>query len=133
MAGKGAFRRADRVAEAIQEEVAELLRLRIKDPRIGFVTITGVEVTADLRHARVFYSVVGDAAAREATQRGLDSAAGFIQSELGRRLKLRFAPTVEFRFDPSIERGARIEQLLKEVRSSGTAGEEREGEDDDAR
>ncbi len=126
----GPFRRADRVAEAIQEEVADLLRLRIKDPRIGFVTITGVEVTADLRHARIFFSVVGDEAARASTQRGLDSAAGFIQGELGRRLRLRFTPTVEFRFDPSIERGARIERLLKEI-ETGPAGE---GEDtDDAR
>ncbi len=126
---KGAFRRADRVAEAIQEEVADLIRMRIKDPRVGFVTITGVEVTPDLRHARIFYSLVGDAAAREATQRGLESAAGFIQGELGRRLRLRFAPVVEFRFDPSLERGARIEQLLKDLRSA-PAGEEREDESD---
>ena len=126
----GPFRRADRVADAIQEEVSDLLRLRIKDPRIGFVTITGVEVTADLRHARIFFSVVGDRAARDATQRGLDSATGFIQGALGRRLRLRFTPTIEFRFDPSIERGARIERLLKEIETR-PAGE---GEDaDDAR
>ncbi len=120
----GPFRRADRVAEAIQEEVADLFRLRIKDPRIGFVTITGVEVTADLRHARIFFSVVGDEAARASTQQGLDSAARFIQGELGRRLRLRLTPTVEFRFDPSIERGARIERLLKEIGTGPAGGEE---------
>lgn len=125
----GPFRRADRIAEAVQEKVADLLRLRIKDPRIGFVTITGVEVSADLRHARVFYSVVGDEAARASTQRGLDSATGFIQGEVGRRLRLRFTPTIEFRFDPSIERGDRIERLLKEIER----GPSEEEETDDAR
>lgn len=114
-----AFRRKDRVADAIKEEVSELLRRGLKDPRIGFVTITDVEVSPDLRHAKVFYSVVGEEADRAATQKGLDSATGFVQSHVGRRLRLRNTPVVEFRYDPSLERGARIERLLRETHESG--------------
>jgi ribosome-binding factor A len=116
MAGnKPGGQRTRRVADAILGEVADLLRRRIKDPRIGFLTLTGVEVTPDLRHAKVFYSVVGDAAQRAATRKGLDSATPFVQGEVGRRLRLRNTPTLEFRFDASLERGQRIEQLLKEA------------------
>jgi ribosome-binding factor A len=111
--------RAQRVADAILEEVADLLRRRVKDPRVGFVTLTGVEVAPDLRHAKVFYSVVGDPAQRRATQKGLDSATPFVQGEVGRRLRLRNTPVVEFRFDESLERGQRIEQLLREAGAQG--------------
>jgi ribosome-binding factor A len=107
------FQRSNRVADAIREEVSALLRRGLKDPRIGFVTITGVEVSGDLRNAKVFYSVVGDPAKRAESQKGLDSATPYVQGEVGRRLRIRNTPILEFRFDPSIERGARIEQLLK--------------------
>ena len=115
--------RAGRVAGAIREEVADLLRRRIKDPRVGFVTLTGVEVSPDLRHARVFYSLVGDPAQRAATQKGLDSATPYVQGEVGRRLRLRNTPALEFHYDASLERGARIEQLLREAQGDDPAGE----------
>lgn len=89
---------------------------RAKDPRIGFVTVTGVEVTPDLRQARVFVSVLGSEAEREQTFEGLASIAGHIRPLVGRRLRLRHAPEITFRHDPTIERAARIEQLLSEVR-----------------
>lgn len=108
------FQRKDRVADAIREEISALLSRGLKDPRIGFVTITDVEVSPDLRQAKVFYSVVGADAERSATQKGLESATGFVQSHVGKRLGLRNTPLIEFRYDASLERGARIEQLLKE-------------------
>lgn len=109
-----AFQRKNRVADAIKEEVSDLLRRGLKDPRVGFVTVTDVEVSPDLRQAKVFYSVVGSEAERAATQKGLESATGFVQSRVGKRLRLRNTPLIEFRYDESLERGARIEKLLKE-------------------
>ncbi|HEX7125984.1 MAG TPA: 30S ribosome-binding factor RbfA [Thermodesulfobacteriota bacterium] len=111
------FQRKHRVADAIKAEVSDLLRRGLKDPRIGFVTVTDVEVSSDLRQARVYYSVVGSPAEREATEKGLQSATGFVQSHVGKRLGLRNTPTLEFRYDPSLEQGARIEQLLREARA----------------
>lgn len=108
------FSRKDRVADAIREEISALLSRGLKDPRIGFVTVTDVEVSPDLRQARVFYSVVGPEADRATTRKGLESATGFIQSHVGKRLGLRNTPLIEFRYDASLERGARIERLLKE-------------------
>lgn len=111
-------RRPDRVAEAIREEVATFLAERVKDPRIqGLVTVTGVDVTRDLRHARVYVSVMGSDSEKAATMEGLASLAGHLRSLLGRSMRLRVAPEIEFRADPSIERAARIESLLAQVRS----------------
>ena len=118
-------RRADRIAEAIREEVATFLSDRVKDPRVkGFVTVTGVEVTADLRHARVFVSVMGSADERQATLEGLDSLATHLRSRLAKLLRLRFAPEIEFRHDPTVERAARIETLLAQLREESPADEE---------
>jgi ribosome-binding factor A len=116
-------RRPDRVAEAIREGVANFLAEGVKDPRIrGFVTVTAVEVTRDLRHATVFVSVMGDDAARKSTFEGLDSVATHLRSLLGRSLRLHSAPEIVFKADESIARATRIEQLLAQVRS------EREGQ-----
>jgi ribosome-binding factor A len=110
-------RRADRVAEAIREEVATFLAEGVKDPRVvGFVTVTGVEVTQDLRHARVFVSVMGTDAERAATFQGLESLAGHLRPLVARRLRLRFAPELEFKADPTVERASRIETLLAQIR-----------------
>ena len=118
-------RRAERVAEAIREEVATFLADRVKDPRVkGFVTVTGVEVTGDLRHARVFVSVMGSADERRATLKGLDSLATHLRSRLAKLLRLRFAPEIEFRHDATVERAARIETLLAQVREETPADEE---------
>ena len=111
-------RRPDRVAEAIREGVANFLSGGVKDPRIrGFVTVTAVEVTRDLRHATVFVSVMGDDAARKSTFEGLDSVATHLRSLLGRSLRLHSAPEIVFKADESIARATRIEQLLAQVRN----------------
>ena len=111
-------RRPDRVAEAIREGVATFLAEGAKDPRIrGFVTVTAVEVTRDLRHATVFVSVMGDDAARKSTFEGLDSVATHLRSVLGRSLRLHSAPEIVFKADESIARATRIEQLLAQVRT----------------
>jgi ribosome-binding factor A len=111
-------RRADRVAEAIREEIATFLTESAKDPRIvGFVTITGVDVTSDLRHAKVFVSVMGTDAEKESTFDGLASTASHLRSRVGRALRLRAAPEIQFREDESVARAARIESLLAGVRT----------------
>lgn len=109
------FKRSEKVAEAIHELVSGLLVKGLKDPRIGFVTITGVEVTDDLHLAKVFFSVVGSDEEREATLKGLNSARGFVRTEVGRSLRMRYAPEIIFRYDQSIQQGDRIESLLKEI------------------
>ena len=106
-------RRAERVGEAVREVIADMLVREIKDPRIGMVTLTTVELTDDLRHAKVFFSCVGDAATRERSLHGLRSAAGFIRAQVTRRLKLRYAPEIIFQFDPSLEAADRLATLLK--------------------
>ena len=104
--------RPHRVAEAIKEELMDLLRNQVKDPGVGFVSIVRVEVSNDLRHARVHYSVLGDEAKKRETAAGMDRAAGFLRSQLAGRLRLRFAPELEFRLDESIEHGVRIAEIL---------------------
>ncbi|HVO27522.1 MAG TPA: 30S ribosome-binding factor RbfA [Candidatus Margulisiibacteriota bacterium] len=110
-------RRADRVAEAVREVIAELLLRDIKDPRIGMITLTSVAFSDDLKHARVYFSCVGDSAVRERSLTGLRSAAGFIRSQVTRRLKLRYAPDLTFVFDPSLEAADRVATLLKDARA----------------
>lgn len=111
--------RARRVGQAIQEELGRLFIKGLKDPRIGFLTITGVKMTPDLRSGTVFYSVLGDEAARRETAAGLRAAGGFLRREVGRALSLRHTPELLFVYDESIERGARIEELLQEVKKQG--------------
>jgi ribosome-binding factor A len=110
-------RRPDRLAEAIREEVANFLNERVKDPRItGMVTVTAVEVTRDLRTAKVFVSVLGPEADRAKTFEGLDSLAGHLRARLGKSLGLRSAPEILFRHDESVARAARIETLLAQIK-----------------
>lgn len=111
-------RRPDRVAEAIREAVATFLAEGVKDPRImGLVTVTGAQVTRDLRHAKVFVSVLGSATERAATFDGLTSLAGYLRSHVGRELRLRVAPEITFQLDESIAYAARIDSLLGTVKS----------------
>jgi ribosome-binding factor A len=111
-------RRSERVAESIRAEVATFLAEDAKDPRIvGLVTVTGVDVTRDLRHARVFVSIMGSDEERQATLAGLSSAASHLRSRIGRALRLRIAPEITFRYDESIARAAKIEALLAELRA----------------
>jgi ribosome-binding factor A len=110
-------RRADRVAEAIREEVATFLAEDAKDPRITrLVTVTGAQVTRDLRHAKVFVSVMGSEADRKATFEGLASVATHLRARVGRALRLRLAPEIVFLPDESVERAARIESLLSQIK-----------------
>ena len=110
-------RRPDRVAEAIREEVATFLTEDVKDPRVqGLVTVTGVDVTRDLRHAKIFVSVLGSDTERAATFDGLASVAGHLRSRVGRALRLRLAPEIVFREDQSVAHAARIESLLAGLR-----------------
>lgn len=108
--------RADRIGEAIKRLVSELLQRRLKDARItGMVSVTDVEVSGDLRHAKVFVSIYGDQEVQRQTMEGLKSATGLVRSEVGKQLSLRFAPEISFRLDESIERGAKIAQLLQQI------------------
>ncbi len=108
--------RARRVAQVVKEEVGQMLQRQIKDPRIGFVSITEVEVSADLGHIKIFLSPYGEEEAKKQTMLGLENARGFIRSELGQRLRLRHTPELELVADDSIERGARIFSLLQEIK-----------------
>lgn len=109
-------RRPDRVAEAIREEVATFLAEGVKDPRVvGLVTVTGVDVTRDLRHAKVYVSILGSESERAATLDGLASVASHLRSRIGRALRLRLAPEVSFKLDESVARAARIESLLAQI------------------
>ena len=120
-------RRPDRVAEAIREEVASFLQEGAKDPRIiGLVTVTGVDVTRDLRHAKVFVSVMGSDAERAATFEGLGSVASFLRVRIGKALRLRVAPEIVFQSDESVARAARIEQLLAQIKQDERAPQDEE-------
>jgi len=112
-------KRTQRVGEEIQKEISSLLLNGLKDPRIGFVTITSVSVTSDLSIAKVYFTVMGDEKARKDSEKGLRSSTPFIRRELGKRLRLRHVPEINFLFDTSLEYGNRIESLLKEIHVEG--------------
>jgi ribosome-binding factor A len=107
--------RPERVAQMVQELLGELFARGMRDPRIGLVTITGVKMSPDLREARVFWTVHGDFEQRKHTGRGLDNARGFLRHEIGVQLKLRVTPDLHFTYDEAIDRGERIEQLIRQV------------------
>lgn len=118
-----AGQRVERLREEIKKEASDIIR-KLKDPRVGFVTVTDVEVSGDLRHVKIFVSVYGDEASKAATMEALTGATGHIRTEIGQRIRLRHTPEIHIRFDESIERGARIFQLLREVQG----GESKEPE-----
>lgn len=106
-------RRPQRVGEQIREEISSLLVSGLKDPRIGFATVTGVRVSADLRHAQVYVSILGSAEQRQESLRRLEAASAFLRRELAHRLRIRHVPELRFELDTSVEYGARIEELLE--------------------
>lgn len=112
--------RVSRVGEQIKKELSQILQTELKDPRIGFVTVTGVEVTNDLSQAKVYLSVLGSDEQKEETLKALDKGQGFIRSELGRRIRLRYTPELIFKFDTSIEYGSHIEKLLQQINREDT-------------
>jgi ribosome-binding factor A len=111
--------RMRRVNEAVRHVLAEGV-VELKDPRIGLVTVTGVETSPDLRHARVFVSVLGSERKREDTLRGLEAAHGVLQSRLARELRMKRTPQLTFEYDPSVERGVRMSKLIDELAPDDT-------------
>jgi ribosome-binding factor A len=119
-----AKKRVARLNEQLKRELTQLLHFDVKDPRIGSITITDVEVTADLYHAKVFYSVQGTDEEREQSLQGLRAASGFLRGELGRRMRIRRAPELHFHFDSTLEHAMHIERLLREARATSVAVDE---------
>jgi ribosome-binding factor A len=109
-----------RVNESVRQVLSESLG-GLKDPRIGFVTITGVETSPDLRHARVFVSVLGSAKKRDATISGLNSSHGVLQAALAKELRMKRTPQLTFEYDPTVERGVRLSALIDELNSEDNA------------
>ena len=108
--------RIRRVNEAMRAVLSDAIATDIKDPRVGFVTVTGVKTSPDLRHARVYVSVLGDGAVREGTLAGLRSAHGFLQARLASELRLKHTPALTFEYDDTVDRGMRISEILDEGR-----------------
>ncbi len=107
--------RQEKLGELIAAELSDLLRNRVKDPRVGFASITHVEVSGDLRHAKVFVSVMGTEEEKVASMKGLKNAAGYLRHELAGRIVLRYMPEITFKLDTSIEEGARILALINKI------------------
>ncbi|WP_301100925.1 30S ribosome-binding factor RbfA [Propionivibrio sp.] len=116
------FSRKDRVAEQIRRELAELIRAELKDPRVGMISITEVEVTADYAHAKVFFSTLAGSEHVPEVMAGLQKASGFLRRELGKHISIHMTPQLHFVFDQSLERGADLSKLIQEaVAISGTS------------
>lgn len=107
--------RQRRVADQIQRELAEIIRLELKDPRVGLITLTAVEMSPDLTHAKVFFTCLGSDEHREQAEEGLKRAAGFLRSMLGKQIKIHNTPELHFAYDASIENGMRISRLIDEA------------------
>lgn len=112
--------RVQKVSEQMKKEMADILRTSVKDPRVGFATVTRVEVSGDLQHAKVYVSVFGSAEEKDGTLAALNKATGFIRGEIGRRLHMRVAPELLFRLDDSGEYSERIERVLKTIRTESS-------------
>ncbi len=111
------YQRSERVGELLTEVIADVLREDIRDPRVTAVTITAAKVTKDLRQARIYFTVLGGASEnKDSVLAGLKSALGFIRARIGKQLKLRFVPAIEFFYDDSVDEAERIEKLLRQVK-----------------
>lgn len=111
------YKRSQRVSDLLRQEIADIIMRRLKDPRIGFITVTGVDLTDDLKIARVYISCLKEKE-KEATLDILNSARSFVRSEVGKRIRMKVLPSIEFRFDESLGYGDRIDQLLKEIKGA---------------
>jgi len=109
------YKRSQRVGDLLRQEIADIIMRKVKDPRIGFVTVTGVDLTDDLKIARVFISCLDDKE-KEVTLEILNSAKNFIRSEVGKRVRIKVLPSVEFRIDESLGYGDKIDRLLREIK-----------------
>lgn len=108
--------RPGRVQEAIRQEVSKILHCEIRDPRLGFLTITEVELTNDLRYARIYFSVLGEDKDKRLALKGLNSAKGYIKGLLGDRIKLRYMPEIEFKIDETLERTQRVYDIFEKIK-----------------
>jgi len=124
--------RVERIALEMQKEISDIIRLGVKDPRVGFLTVTAVEVSTDYTHAKVFISVLGDQEERERTMQALQRAKGYIRSEVARRIRLRVTPELHFKLDASMDYSSRIGQVLHEIAArEGTSTAESVGGTDE--
>ena len=112
--------RLQRVNQLIREEISHLIQRELKDPRLGFVTVTEVDVAKDLRTAKVYVSVLGSEKKRDATMAGLQSSHGVLQSRVNSELRLKHTPQLTFEYDPTVERGVRLSRLIDELNSDET-------------
>lgn len=110
--------RPARVAQMVQQTLGELLTRGLRDPRLGLVTVTGAKISPDLRQARVYWTVHGDEKVRKETAAGLEAAKGYLRREMGKTLGMRVVPDLSFTYDEAIDRGDRIDQLLREAKAS---------------
>jgi len=124
--------RKERLNERIKELIGELVHNRIKDPRIGLVTITSVNVAPDFTSARVYFTVMGDEAARAATIEGLRSATNYVRKAVGQELKLRQTPELRFVYDDTLERAMRIDEMIEGIRRGQDQGKRSQDQDEDA-
>jgi len=111
------YKRSQRVSDLLRQEIADIIMRRLKDPRIGFITVTGVDLTDDLKIARVYISCLKEEE-KEATLDILNSAKSFVRSEVGKRIRMKVLPSIEFRFDESLGYGDKIDRLLKEIKGT---------------
>jgi ribosome-binding factor A len=114
------IKRAEKVAEAIHEIISGLLIRDVKDPRIGFTTVTDVKLSDDLHLATIYFTVVGDDSKKKSAEKGLNSARGFLRKELGKNLRMRYVPDIIFKYDVSTDYGRRIDTLLEELKKTET-------------
>ena len=121
-------KRSEKVADLIHKEISEMLIKSLKDPRIGFVTITRVMVSEDCRFAKIYFSVMGSLSERDKSAMGLNSAKGYIRKELGKRMGLRFTPEIMFQFDPSIEYSIHIGEVIEQLHQRETEDEHENGD-----
>jgi ribosome-binding factor A len=122
------FSRSQRIAEQIRRELAELIRLEVKDPRVGFITLTDVEITPDYAHAKVFFTSMAGEQGVDDILAGLRRASGFLRRELGRRIRIHTTPELHFHYDKSVEQGSRLSQLIDEVVREDEARARKDGE-----
>ncbi|MBK8113950.1 MAG: 30S ribosome-binding factor RbfA [Candidatus Accumulibacter sp.] len=115
MATNRGFSRRDRIAEQIRRELAEVIRTELRDPRVGMISLTDVQVSPDYAHAKIFFSSLAGSDTLESVQEGLEKAAGFLRSELGKRISIHMTPQLHFVFDESLERGAQLSKLISEA------------------
>jgi ribosome-binding factor A len=130
MAGKNEFgprehsRRSERMGDLLRQALGELLERAVKDPRIGFATITAVDLSGDLRNARVYVSILGDEKQKEDAMEGLEAATNFLRYQVAQRLNLRYTPAIEFRLDRTAEFNDRLDELIRRTKKKGTGNRE---------